>query len=96
MEDERRIVVQEKRWSAREEVEQDCSMHRTVEEEEVRGKVWGEGRGERERNWRNGGRRRVGKDVGDEERRIEEDEEEEEEEEVKMVQLGRHRHRSRR
>ena len=99
MEDERRIVVQEKRWSAREEVEQDCSMHRTVEEEEeVRGKVWGEGRGERERGWRNGGRRRVGKDVGDEERRIEEDEEEEEEEEeeVKMVQLGRHRHRSRR
>ena len=53
---------------------------------------------ERERGWRNGGRRRVGKDVGDEERRIEEDEEEEEEdeEEVKMVQLGRHRHRSRR
>ena len=40
-------------------------MHRTVEEEEVRGKVWGE-KGER-------GRRRKEKDVGDEERRIEED-----------------------
>lgn len=54
------------------------SRSRTVEEEEVRGKVW---RGKR-------GRRKE-KDVGDEERRIEE----EEEEEVKMVQLGQHRSR---